>query len=129
MVSKLLQDRPLCLALTFGSLAYLLLFLFGIDIMSCPIDTLFQKPCPGCGLTRSVSALAEGDFERSFSLHALAIPYIAVFTLIGLAAILPSRYRNILISWVTKSEKLTHWPTILALLTLVYGLTRLFIEG
>ena len=35
----------------------------------CMSRAWFNVECPGCGLTRSFVALAEGDFARSFSFH------------------------------------------------------------
>ncbi|MFC4995705.1 hypothetical protein [Rubritalea tangerina] len=42
----------------------------------------------------------------------MAIPYLLLFSLIALAAILPYPQRNKLASAVEKSEKLTHWPAL-----------------
>lgn len=129
MVSKLLQDQRLCIALTLGSGIYFLTYLCGFSLLECPSQSLFNKPCPGCGLTRSVATLANGNIQESIKLHALAIPYIALFSLIGLAAILPQQLRSQLIALVARSEQLTHWPSILAIVTIVYGLTRLIPTG
>ena len=37
----------------------------------CMSRTLFGIDCPGCGLTRSFVALAEGDYIQSYTLHRL----------------------------------------------------------
>lgn len=125
MFSKTLHNRRLCLALTLGSLAYLILHLIGIDLMPCPIQQLFHKPCPGCGLTRAVGHLSRGSLSNSLEMHALAIPYLIVFSLIGAAAILPDKARTKLISTVQITEKYTKWPILLICATIAYSLTRL----
>ncbi|MFC4991294.1 DUF2752 domain-containing protein [Rubritalea tangerina] len=127
MISTFLLNRRLCLALTLGSLIYLSLDFIGFQILNCPFNTLFSKPCPGCGMTRAVSHLRHGDVSQSFQYHLLAIPYLLLFSLIALAAILPYPQRNKLASAVEKSEKLTHWPALLSLSTIVYFLTRLIL--
>jgi hypothetical protein len=38
---------------------------------SCPSRSLFGIKCPGCGLTRSVIHLAEGDWRASWRSHRL----------------------------------------------------------
>ncbi|MFN0195390.1 MAG: DUF2752 domain-containing protein [Planctomycetaceae bacterium] len=38
---------------------------------SCPAKFMFHQTCPGCGLTRSILALAAGDFGRSLHFHRL----------------------------------------------------------
>ena len=37
----------------------------------CASAGLFDKPCPGCGLTRATIAALQGDFDRAFHLHPL----------------------------------------------------------
>jgi hypothetical protein len=39
----------------------------------CWIKWLTGIPCPMCGMTRSLTALLQGDFERSMSFHGLGI--------------------------------------------------------
>ena len=124
MICKLLENRQLCLALILGSAGYFITHLLGLNLLNCPIPALFHRPCPGCGLTRAVEQLAHGNWLKSLHYHALAIPFLLLFTLIFLAAILPSSLRDKLVSGIKKSENKTHWPIILAASTLIYGLTR-----
>ena len=35
----------------------------------CPFRTITGKPCPGCGITRSMVCMAHGQVERGFVLH------------------------------------------------------------
>ena len=37
----------------------------------CPSVLLFDRPCPGCGLTTSWTALLHGDLSLAFHAHAL----------------------------------------------------------
>jgi len=127
MVSKLLLDRRLCLALTLGSGVYFIFHLFGINLLTCPIQNLFDKPCPGCGLTRAVAHLSHGEWQLSLQQHLLAIPYIILFSLIGLSAFLPNKQRDRLSIAVGISETRMRWPLILAIATILYFLTRLVI--
>ena len=50
----------------------------------CPFRLASGLPCPGCGLTRSVVALAHGDLSASLYYHPLGPVFVAV--LVGLAA-------------------------------------------
>ena len=127
MVSKLLLDRRLCLAFTLGSALYLIVHLCGFSLIECPIQKLFSKPCPGCGMTRAVSSLAHGDWQLSLRQHLLAIPYIILFSFIGLSAILPDKQRDSFAQFIRLTEKLTYWPQLLAVSTILYFLTRLVI--
>jgi hypothetical protein len=53
----------------------------------CPSVMLFDRPCPGCGLTTSFSATIHGDLPLAFAAHPLGpIAYLA-FTGIAWIAI------------------------------------------
>jgi len=58
-----------------------------LGLPPCPSVLLFDRPCPGCGLTTSWSALLHGDFALAFRAHALGPLFFALFTLAaGLSA-------------------------------------------
>jgi hypothetical protein len=38
----------------------------------CPVALLTGTPCPGCGMTRAIVALARGDLRASWTAHPLA---------------------------------------------------------
>ena len=49
--------------------------IFGIKIpVLCPSRAIFNKPCAGCGLTRSFVNFAHGNIEASYNYHKLGIP-------------------------------------------------------
>jgi hypothetical protein len=53
----------------------------------CPSVTLFHAPCPGCGMTRALVALAHGEVGESLSMHALAVPTALVQIVLALATV------------------------------------------
>ena len=40
----------------------------------CPVRRATGRPCPGCGLTRSLVRLLHGDLRRSVAAHPLGLP-------------------------------------------------------
>ncbi len=42
-----------------------------LGLPPCPSVVLFDRPCPGCGLTTSWTAFLHGDFAMAFHAHAL----------------------------------------------------------
>lgn len=42
-----------------------------LGLPPCPSVLLLDRPCPGCGLTTSWTALLHGDFSLAFRAHAL----------------------------------------------------------
>jgi len=55
-----------------------LLLAVGLAWWRCPVAELLGVPCPGCGLTRAVLALATGDVARALSVHPLS-PVVVPF--------------------------------------------------
>ena len=59
----------------------------------CPFRLATGLPCPGCGLARSWSALAQGDPAEAFARHAFG-PLLLVFAIGALAAVGRSFWRR-----------------------------------
>jgi len=53
-------------------------------LLTCPSKHFFHIDCPGCGLQRSILALFEGDFAKSFHLYPATIPIIFCLTFTAL---------------------------------------------
>jgi len=53
-------------------------------LLPCPFKYLTGLDCPGCGFQRSVIALVQGNFYKSFLLYPAAVPLI-LFFMYGLA--------------------------------------------
>ena len=54
----------------------------------CMFQNMTGRPCPGCGMTRSILLLARGDVIGSLRMHPLGVPLAALFVgaLVGTAA-------------------------------------------
>lgn len=48
-------------------------------MLPCPIKSIFNVNCPGCGFQRSVIALLNGEIDKSFLLYPAAIPVLLLF--------------------------------------------------
>jgi hypothetical protein len=48
-------------------------------LIPCPFKYFTGIDCPGCGFQRSVIALIQGDFHKSFSLYPPAVPLLLFF--------------------------------------------------
>ncbi len=87
------------------------------SVILCPFRRLTGWPCPGCGMTRALNALAHGQWEAALSLHPLS-PIAAVgWLLLGLSAlskaIAPSRVS--LRCWSALGERIRMPPWIVGL--------------
>lgn len=64
----------------------------------CPLRSTTGIPCPGCGLTRSFVATAEGDVVRAFGFHAFGPPLMLLF-----GTMVTTR-------WITRSSRSPLFP-------------------
>ncbi|MEJ7560244.1 MAG: DUF2752 domain-containing protein [Pedobacter sp.] len=48
------------------------------NLLACPFKNHTGLDCPGCGLQRSILALAKGEVSTSFQLYPAAMPMIAL---------------------------------------------------
>jgi hypothetical protein len=61
----------------------------GMGMPLCMFKRLFSLPCPGCGLTRSVSSILHGDFLKSWSYHPLGVFFVATALLFVFNLVMP----------------------------------------
>jgi hypothetical protein len=55
-----------------------------LGLPPCPSVLLFDRPCPGCGLTTSWTALIHGHIAEAFHAHPLGPPMYLLYTLSAL---------------------------------------------
>src|ERR1700733_6946613 len=58
-----------------------------LGLPPCPSVLLFDRPCPGCGLTTSWTRFLHGDIVGAFSAHPLGVPMFLGFTFVALGAL------------------------------------------
>jgi hypothetical protein len=51
-----------------------------LGLPPCPSVLVFDKPCPGCGLTTSFTATVHGKLGQAFKAHPLGPPVYGIFT-------------------------------------------------
>lgn len=59
-----------------------------LGLPPCPSVLLFDRPCPGCGLTTSWTAFVHGSISQSFRAHPLGPISYALYTLTAIWGIL-----------------------------------------
>ena len=96
-----------------------------VEGWQCPVLSVLGVPCPGCGLSRAVTAFARGDWEYSLAMHAFAPLFLIAFAFVAAAALLPDRQRRSLIIKVEALEHRTGVTAILLIAFVVYWLVRL----
>lgn len=125
ILAAILRDRRLALAITGVATLNLALFALHAPTWQCPLLSASGVPCPGCGLTRAIALLFQGDWRASMTMHAFAPFFLIGLVVIGLGALLPSRGRQVFIGNVQKVEQSTAITTVLLAALLAYWLVRL----
>ena len=83
---------------TWGSLAMLALVSLlpadGAGVPVCLFRAMSGLPCPGCGLTRALSSLIQGNPAAAFSYHPFAFLVLPLFGMLALHNFLPQAARQ-----------------------------------
>lgn len=58
-----------------------------LGLPPCPSVILFNRPCPGCGLTTSFAATVHGDWATAFEAHPFGPVAYLLFTLSAFACL------------------------------------------
>lgn len=66
----------------------------GLGVDLCWIHRALAIPCPGCGLTRSVTSLTHGRFEQAVVYHPFGPVLYVLFVLAAAYAVLPRALRD-----------------------------------
>lgn len=81
-----------------------LFYLKGIRI--CLIYNVFHVPCVGCGLTRAIICLLQGNFMKSIQYNLLAIPICLIYSLMTVWYIIDAvKEENSLQEFLNKNKK------------------------
>lgn len=91
----------------------------------CPFRKATGIPCPGCGLTRALSALARGDWHTALALHAFAPLFAGAGLVLVASLLLRPGPRSRLAAWIGAVESRTGLAVWGAAALLVYWLVRL----
>jgi hypothetical protein len=103
------------------------LIALGLPGWPCPFLHIVGLPCPGCGLSRAVVALLQGDWRSSLELHAFAPIFVLALVFIGWVTILPQKQRGWFISQIELVERRTGITAILLVGLVLYWLIRLLV--
>lgn len=83
VITQWISNLPLELIFWIGSLVAVILLNphGGSHLSLCPLSQLGFDWCPGCGLGRSMSLLARGEFQASWNMHPLAVlAYVVIIS-------------------------------------------------
>jgi hypothetical protein len=124
-LTAIMRSRSEAIAISVAAVIQVILAFFHLPGWPCPILLSTGIPCPGCGLTRAVIAIIQGNWSAALTLHAFAPILLVTAFLIICSSLLPQPYRHALISGVEVIERRTHVTSIVAVGLILYWLARL----
>jgi hypothetical protein len=119
-LAPILQKRSVLILLAGLAVVQLALTAAGWGAWKCPIYSVLGIPCPGCGLSRAMLLLAQGQWRAAIHMHAFSPVMLAAVIGFAIAGVLPRKQlQNILFSIATV-ERYTGIVVILTLAVLIY---------
>lgn len=130
IVSTILRDRKMNVAICGVASLQLLLTFFGLPGWQCPFFHAVGLPCPGCGMTRATLFLAHGDLRQAVITHAFAPFLLIALAIITFCAASPRAYVTAIANKAESLERYTGITGLLLIGLIVYWLARLlFMQG
>jgi hypothetical protein len=124
-VSSVLSDRKLAFVLAGATVLQVALVSLKLPGWQCPILHITGVPCPGCGLTRAIMLLLQGEVLASIRFHAFAPIFLVAIMLVALTAVLPKSLVQPVISGTEVLERHTRFTVIVLTGLILYWLARL----
>lgn len=125
VIGPLLGNRFVSVSVFLFSAIQLIIVRLHLPGWPCVFHDATGIPCPGCGLSRAMVALLQGDLESMVRLHLFALPALIATGLIGIAWILPAQTRHALARFIERMEINTGLTAGLGFLLVIYWLCRL----
>jgi hypothetical protein len=130
ILSTILRDRKLNIAICSVAFLQLLLTFFGLPGWQCPLFRALGLPCPGCGMTRASLFLVHGEVKQAVVMHAFAPFLLIALMIITFCAASPRGYATFIANKTESLERYTGITGLLLIGLIVYWLARLlFMQG
>jgi|SRR6185436_15759928 len=91
----------------------------GSGFILCWFKAATGLPCPGCGLTRSLSCGIQGMFVESFHYHPMGLVILALFAFTAVQSLLPRSFRDHLTRHMQAHAAIVHWAYIIFVVAFV----------
>ena len=97
----------------------------GLGVDLCVLHASTGLPCPGCGMSRAISAISQGDFSAALGLNPFAFFAWPTFLMLAVLALLPSRVRTPLELRLRQSTQAAKLYELIFYAFLGFGMIRL----
>ena len=97
-----------------------------LGVSQCPVARFLHVPCPGCGMTRAIDMLLQGEVAASLRMHPLAVPTALLQLAFAVVTVLVTlRHGTPFMLWKTRAGRISVYAAIAVLaLDVVLWLAR-----
>lgn len=125
VLSPVLRDRKLAGIFTGVALVQVGLVFYGFPGWPCPFLHATGIPCPGCGLSRAMVFLLQGEWSQSIRFHAFAPLLVVGLVMVACMALIPEFPRTRFLRRFESFERQTGITGFLLIGLIVYWVARL----
>ena len=125
ILALVMQERWLIALLGTAISLQVVLTAMELTAWPCPVKSALGIDCPGCGLTRAIVLLVQGNWTATVHLHAFAPLAVVIGILLTTGSLLPTKIRHHVINRLAAFEKRSGIATWLILSVLIYWAYRL----
>lgn len=125
VLAPLLENRRIVLILVGAAVLQVGLTVLGLPGWRCPIKALLGIPCPGCGLSRAMAQLIQGEWQGAMLTHAFAPVILAGFVLMMIVSLVPENVFRVMVYRIALIERITGLVGFVLVCMIIYWLIRL----
>ena len=101
----------------------------GLGFDLCYLHAATGLPCPGCGMSRAISAISQGEFSAALGLNPFAFFAWPVFFVLAALTLMPSRVRARVEMLVRRHPRIGKGYELVFWAFLGFGMIRFVVFG
>ena len=124
-IAAVLSERPVCIGLIATGIVLVAGNALGWHLWVCVFHEVTGLPCPGCGLTRGMTAFARGDVRQALHWHPFTPVFALGLVLMVVTTLLREPLRSKVLETIARLEARTGITFVLLIALFAFGLWRM----
>ena len=124
-IAAVLRERPVCIGLIATGIVLVVGNALGMSLWICVFHEATGLPCPGCGLTRGMTAFGRGEFRQALHWHPFTPVFALGLVLMVVTTLLREPLRAKVLDGIARIEARTGLSFVLLIALFAFGLWRM----